>query len=67
MAQENNQGTPHQHGDNPRLNELIREHGEVGRGLDSPDSTQAPLDATTGEPDKRVQEGGSSGQSGQGA
>lgn len=70
MAQENNQGASHQHGDNARLNELIRERGEVGIGLDSPDSTQAPLDASTGEPDPRVREGGqggTGGESGQGA
>jgi hypothetical protein len=28
----------------------------VGRGMDSPDSTEAVLDATTGEPDPRATE-----------
>lgn len=70
MAQEQNQGGSHQHGDNARLNDLIRERGEVGTGLDAPDSTQVPLDASTGEPDPRVRgggEGSSGGESGQGA
>ena len=30
----------------------------IGRGMDSPDSTQMPLDATTGEPDWRTQKKG---------
>jgi hypothetical protein len=37
----------------------------VGRGMDSPDSTEAVLDASTGEPDPRAREKkGNAGQSG---
>lgn len=33
-----------------RAQELHARYGTVGRGMDSPDSTEVPLDATTGEP-----------------
>ena len=41
--------------DNPdRRRELEKEHGTIGEGMDSPDSTEIPLDAQTGRPDERT-------------
>ena len=43
--------------DNERLREAEKRAGRtepLGRGMSSPDSTQEPLSAETGEPDRRV-------------
>ena len=38
-----------------RLEEAEKKHGgPLGRGMTSPDSTQVPLSAETGEPDERA-------------
>jgi hypothetical protein len=50
-----------------RLRELADKHGGLSPGMTSPDSTQAPLRADTGEPDEEAggnrlpQTGGSGG------
>ena len=40
-----------------RLRELADKHGGMSPGMTSPDSTQAPLRASTGEPDERALRG----------
>jgi hypothetical protein len=37
-----------------RLRELAEKHGGLSPGMTSPDSTQAPLRADTGEPDEEA-------------
>lgn len=40
-----------------RLQDLASKHGGMSPGMTSPDSTQAPLRADTGEPDEQAQGG----------
>lgn len=46
------------HEPSERLRELADRHGGMSPGMTSPDSTQAPLRADTGEPDEAAQRGG---------
>jgi hypothetical protein len=46
---------PHDAGSNAeRLRELAEKHGGMSPGMTSPDSTQMPLRADTGEPDEEA-------------
>lgn len=40
-----------------RLQDLANKHGGMSPGMTSPDSTQAPLRADTGEPDEEATDG----------
>lgn len=53
-----------QKSDRERLQELERKRGTVGEGMDSPDSTEVPLDASTGRPDRRTEKDQRSGSKG---
>ncbi len=70
--QQNDQSQGGSSGSNAdRLRELAEKHGGMSPGMTSPDSTQVPLRADTGEPDEeamgsRGNAGGQGGSGGQG-
>jgi hypothetical protein len=60
------QSTSGQRQPSERLQELANQHGGMSPGMTSPDSTQAPLRASDGEPDEQAMGGASGGRGGRG-
>ena len=54
MADSHSAGTGGQHQPSERLQDLAKKHGGMSPGMTSPDSTQVPLSAETGEPDEQA-------------